>query len=194
MKRKKKVSKATLQPDPLQAVSELVDLYRPRASVSTGDTMLTNPGQVLENIADVMERVDADIDTWVAVEDFLSPEEAWVLVNNLGMGPMLAVHVVNTAMEIMAARYPTELVRAPLPAEHDLRKLQPGPVPISDQGHEIAKTIFNRRIASAVDLTEDDIAAELEPLDPGGQIEVFIILFMTFGAKVGAIKNVTGIE
>jgi hypothetical protein len=100
--------------------------------------------------------------------------------------------VVNTAMRIMSARYPAELVRAPLPPEYDLRKLHP--VPVSDQVHEIAKTVFNRRITSAADLTEDDIASAMEPLDTTGQIEVFMSLFLMFGTKVGAIKHVTGIK
>jgi hypothetical protein len=175
-----------------QAVDELFDPYHQRASISAGDKIIVQPGKALENIEFAMERVDTDIDTTVSIEDFLSPEEAWALVQDFRMGPTLAVHVVNTAMRIMSARYPAGLVRAPLPPEYDLRKLHP--VPVSDQGHEIAKTVFNRRIASAADLTEDDIAAAMEPLETSGQIEVFMILFVMFGTKVGAMKHVTGIE
>lgn len=69
--------------------------------------------------------MDNDIDTPVAIEDVSSVEEGWVLANDFRMEPTLAVHVVNTAMRIMSARYPAELVRAPLPPEYDLRKLQP---------------------------------------------------------------------
>jgi hypothetical protein len=175
-----------------QAVSELLDPHHQRASMNADDKIVIEPGKVLENIAWAMERVDTDIETPVSVEDFLSPEEGWVMVQDFRMGPTLAVHVVNTAMRIMSARYPAKLVRAPLPPEYDLRKLQP--FPISDQGHEIAKTVFNRRIASAADLTEDDIAAAMEPLDTHGQTEVFMGLFWMFGTKVGAIKHVTGIK
>jgi hypothetical protein len=136
--------------------------------------------------------VDTNIETPVSIEDFVSPEEAWTMVEGFRMGPTLAVHVVNTAMTIMSARYPAKLVRAPLPPQYDLRKLHP--VPISDQGHEIAKTVFNRRITSAADLTEDDIAAAMEPLATHGQTEVFMGLFWMFGTKVGAMKHVTGIQ
>jgi uncharacterized ParB-like nuclease family protein len=176
-----------------QAASELLDLYHQRASMSDGDRMIIVPGKVLENIALAMERVDTDINTPVSIEeDVVTIPELMSLIQNLQMGPSLAVHVVNTAMRIMSARYPAELVRTPLPPQYDLRKLHP--LTITDQQHDTAKTIFNRRTTSAADLTEDDVAAELEPLDVAGQMEVFVTLFYMFGTKVGAMKQRTGIE
>jgi hypothetical protein len=47
----------------------------------------------------------------------------------------------NTAMKIMSARYPADLIRRPQPPEYDLRKLTPQQ--ISDREQEIAKAIFN---------------------------------------------------
>lgn len=175
-----------------EVTGELLDPYHPRASIPDGDKMLINPGQVLENIAFAMERVDTDIDTPVSIEEDVVPEDELVtMVQRLGLGPVLAVHVVNTAMRIMAARYPAELVRSPLPEEYDLRKLVP--LTLDDRQHEIAKAIFNRRTASTTDLTEDDVP-ELEPLDVGDQVQVFIALFYMYGLKVGAMKYRTGIE
>src|SRR5437870_4181890 len=89
-----------------QAVGELADPYHQRASISAGDQIIIQPGKVLENIEFAMERVDTDIDTTVSIEDFLSLDEAWTLVQDFRMGPTLAVRVVNTAMSIMSARYP----------------------------------------------------------------------------------------
>lgn len=185
------------EPDPdeqaQQEVSEFLDWYHPRASMSDGDRMVIEPSKVLENIAFAMERVDTDINTPVSIEeDVVSVDELMSLIQNLRMGPTLAIHVVNTAMRIMSARYPAELVRTPLPPQYDLRKVLA--LIITDQQHEIAKTIFNRRTTSAADLTEDDVAAELEPLDVAGQMEVFVTLFYMFGTKVGAMKHRTGIE
>jgi hypothetical protein len=102
----------------------------------------------------------------------------------------LAVHVVNTAMRIMSARYPAELVRTPLPPEYDLRKILA--LNVTDQQHTIAKSIFNQRTTSATDLTEDDIAGQLDPLVPD-QMELFVTLFYMYGTKVGAMKHRTGI-
>jgi uncharacterized ParB-like nuclease family protein len=104
----------------------------------------------------------------------------------------LAVHVVNTAMRIMSARYPAELVRRPLPPEYDLRKILA--LPIDDQDQAIAKVIFNRRAESTVDLTEDDISADLEPLDVPATVTIFVALFYMYGTKIGAMKHRTGIE
>jgi hypothetical protein len=102
-------------PEP-QAAGELLDQYHPRASISDGDQLLIVPGKVLENIAFAMERVDIDIDTAVSIEGDVAPVDELVsMVENLRLGPTLAVHVANTAMRIMSARYPEELVRTPLP-------------------------------------------------------------------------------
>ncbi|MEP7024619.1 MAG: hypothetical protein ABJB47_12630 [Actinomycetota bacterium] len=180
-------------PDPrVQAVSELLDRYHSRASISEGDRVIIEPGKVLENIAFAMERVDTDIGTPISIEeDVAPPDELAALIQNLRMGPALSVHVANTAMKIMSARYPAHLVRTPLPPQYDLRKL--APLSITDQQHEIAKTIFNRRTTSTADLTEDNVT-ELEPLDMAGQMAIFVALFYMFGTKVGAMKHRTGIE
>lgn len=124
-------------------------------------------------------------------EDVVSFDELASLIQSMALGSALAVHVVNTAMRIMAARYPAELVGAPFPPEYDLRKLHP--LQIDDQQHEIAKTLFNRRSISSRDLADDDVAAELESLGQDGQMQVFVALIYMFGTKVGAMKYRTGI-
>lgn len=172
---------------------ELLDRDHPRASVDDGDRFVLAPGKVLGNIELAMERVDMDIDTPVSIEeDVASFDEIQSMIQTLRQGPALAVHLVNTAMRIMAARYPAELVRRPLPPEYDLRQILA--FEIADREHEIAKGIFNRRTASPVDLTADDVAADLDPLDVGEQITVFVALFYMYGTKVGAMKHRTGIE
>jgi len=174
-----------------QAVSEMLDPYHQRASVSDGDRMLIEPGKVLANIALAMERVDTDINTPVSIEHDVAPVDELMSIAQIGFGPSLAVHVANTAMQIMSARYPADLVRRPLPDEFDLRKLIP--LTITDQPHEIARTIFNRRTARAADLDEADVP-EMESLGAADQVQVFVALFFMFGKKVGALKYTTGIE
>ncbi len=175
-------------------VHELLDRYHDRASMTDGDQVVIDPGQVLDNIAFAMERVDTDIDTPVSIDDDVVPvNELWTLVQGLQMGPTLAIHVVNIAMRIMAARYPDELVRAPLPEAFDLRAIHPA-IDLTDQQHEISKTIFNLRTTSATDLTEHDVESEMNPLDAGGKANVFVGLFYMVGTKIGAMKHRTGIE
>ncbi|MEV4535982.1 hypothetical protein AB0J82_19380 [Asanoa sp. NPDC049518] len=121
----------------------------------------------------------------------LAHNELLSMVRSLRLGPLIAVHVVNTAMRIMSTRYPMELVRRPLPPEFDLRKLHP--LTYSDQEHETAKTIFNQRTTSTGDLDEEDIGPVMQPLAADQQVQIFTALFFMFGSKVGAMKYRTGI-
>lgn len=180
------------EPGEQRAVHEFLDRDHPRASISEGGRIVIEPGQVLDNIALAMERLDLDINTPVSIEEDVVPlNELLTLIQTLALGPTLAVHVVNTAMRIMSARYPEDLVRSPLPSQYDLRKIVP--VPMSDREHAIAKILFNRRTASAVDLTEDDITEDVAPLQASDQLQVFVALFFMYGNKIGAMKYTTGI-
>jgi len=183
----------TGQPEDQQAVAELFDRYHPRASISGGGRLVVRPDKILENVALAMERLDVDIDTPISIEeDVVTFDELAGMVQSMAMGPLLAVHVVNTAFRIMSARYPEELVRSPLPARYDLRQITP--LAMSDREHEIAKSIFNRRTASTEDFDNDDVAADLEPLNAGDQVQVFVALFYMYGNKIGAMKYTTGIK
>lgn len=147
----------------------------------------------MENIAVAMERVDLDIATAISMEeDVVTTDELMNMVDELAMGPALAIHVVNNAMRIMSARYPDDLVGRPLPPDYDLRQLTP--MTVSNNVHDVAMTIFNRRTTRGVDLIEDDVVEDLVPLDVPDQMTVFVALFCMFGTKVGAMKTATGIE
>lgn len=74
----------------------------------------------------------------------------------------------------------------------DLRQLTP--MVMSEHVHDVAMTIFNRHTTRGVDLTEDDVADVLAPLDVPDQMTVFVALFCMYGTKVGAMKTATGIE
>jgi len=175
-----------------QQASEFLDHYHRRASLRDGDRMIIQPGKVLDNITEAMERVDLDINTEVSIEDdVVTADELMSLIQDLRLGPTLAVHVVNTAMRIMSARYPADLVHTPLPPQYDLRKILA--LDITDQQHTLAKTLFNQRTTSATNLTEQDIADQLEPLTVPDQMELFVTLFYMYGTKVGAMKHHTGI-
>ncbi|ASR39904.1 hypothetical protein BAY61_31980 (plasmid) [Prauserella marina] len=175
-----------------EVAEEFFNQDHPRASITDDATMLLNPGQVLDNIATAMERVDLDISVEVSIDDDVAPlTELHAMVGNLMMGPTLAVHVVNTAMRIMSARYPADLVTRPLPAEYDLRTIVA--LPIEDDHHDIATTIFNQRTTATADLTEDDLFDLYEQLDVPAQLQIFMALFFMYGTKIGAMKHRTGI-
>lgn len=78
----------------------------------------------------------------------------------------------------------------PLPEHYDITALVPA-LKVNERQHQIAKAIFDRRSTSPRDLTDDDIAADLESLDLAEKLEVFILFYM-WGTKIDAMKNVTG--
>lgn len=178
----------------VQAVGELLDARHHRASLTGGGRIVVEPGQVLRNITEAMERVDLDINTEISIEDDVASfDEIYSMVQSMRMGPTLAVHVVNEAVRIMVPRYPADLVHRPLPSQYDVREILPS-MAFDDAEHETAKQIFNRRLASPADLTEDDVQDDLERLGVDGQMQVFIAVFLMYGHKAGAIKDRTGIE
>lgn len=179
--------------DPGDEVRELLDRYNRRASISDGDRMMIEPSQILENIAEAMARLDIDIDTPISIEeDVATLAELASLIQGMQMGSLLAVHVVNTAMRIMSARYPAELVTSPLPPQYDLRKLMA--LKLTDRDHDLAKAIFNRRTTATADLDVEDVFDELDAVGVEGQLQVFVCLFYMYGTKIGAMKHRTGIE
>lgn len=176
-----------------QQSMELLDQYHPRASFHAGDRIVIAPGKVLEKITMAMERVDLDVDTEISFgEDVASEAELLSMIADMRLGQTVAVHLVNTALRIMTARYPAELVENPLPPVYDLRVIVPQ-LTFTDREHATAKAIFNQRTTSPRDLDEDDLGAEFDELDEPEQLAVIMALFCMFGTKVSAIKNRTGI-
>ncbi len=176
-----------------EEAGKLLDSYHPRASMTDGEKLLVNLGKVFDNIRLVMERLDLDINTAISIdEDFVGIQELLAIIESMRMGPMLQVHVANTAMAIMSRRYPAELVTRPLPPEFDLRVMTP--IMISDELHETAKTIFNLRTLSPEDLDESDISGLLDGMDGPDQATIFTALIYMYGTKISAMKNRTGID
>ncbi|WP_414945578.1 hypothetical protein [Amycolatopsis sp. cmx-11-32] len=152
-------------------------------------------GQVLTNIENTMRRLHADINTEVSVDgDLANEKELMVMMGELMMASPLITFLVNTGMQIMTTGgYPAELVTKPLPDHYDITALIPS-LKVTQRHHEIAITIFNMRTVSTRDLTEGDVDELLDSLDLAGKIEVFIILFWIWGTKLGAMKNVMGVD
>ncbi|WP_329792476.1 hypothetical protein V1227_11355 [Lentzea sp. DG1S-22] len=172
---------------------ELLDPHHHRASAHLGDQLLVDPVQVLENVAMAMERVDLDISTPVSIEeDVATLEELVAMVEHFDKGPALVAHALNTAARVMNARYPAELVRHPLPHDCDLRRLFHADV--DERSQDVARAIFNQRLAENADVRDSEIAVDLDGLSSEQRIEVFMAVFFLYGIKVGALQNRTGIR
>lgn len=177
-----------------RATGELLDDHHDRASATgAGDEFLVAPHKVLANIDLAIERLDLDISAHVAIEDFASPEELMVIVDRLGMGSMLLAHTANTAVRIMLARYPHELVRNAIPPEVDVRTMVP--ITGTDREHDLARRVLNRRAGSEVELDESTPLPELaDGYEPPEVLTAFVLLYALYGVKLNALKQRTGIE
>jgi hypothetical protein len=172
---------------------ELLDPHHHRASLHLDNQLLVDPGQVLANVAMAMERLDLDIDTPVSIEDdVVTLEELVAMVDHFDKGPALIAHTLNTAARVMNARYPAELVRRPLPPDCDLRRLFDADV--DERSQNVARAVFNRRLAEVADVREAEVAADLDGLTSPQRIEVFMAVFFLYGTKVGALQNRTGLR
>ncbi|KOV78062.1 hypothetical protein [Nocardia sp. NRRL S-836] len=172
---------------------ELLDPHHHRASVHLGDKIIVDPVQVLENVAMAMERLDLDIDTPVSIEeDVATLDELVAMVDHFDKGPALVAHTLNTAARVMNARYPAELVRHPLPPDCDLRRLFHADV--DERCQDIARAVFNRRLAETADVRDTQVAVDLDGLSAPQRIEVFMAVFFLYGTKIGALQNRTGIR
>ncbi len=96
---------------------ELLDPDHHRASVADGDALLLSPATVRSNLSLAVERVELDIDTAISIEEDVIRLDELAAMVQLGMGGVLIADVANTAVGVMLARYPEELVRLPLPPE-----------------------------------------------------------------------------
>ncbi|MGI5506285.1 hypothetical protein [Lentzea sp. CA-135723] len=172
---------------------ELLDPHHHRASIHVGDRLIVDPDQVLANVAMAMERLDLDTSTPVSIEeDVASLEELVALVDHFAQGPSLVAHTLNTAARVVNARYPAELVHRPLPHDCDLRRLFHADV--DEHSQNIARAVFNQRLAQAADVRDTEVAVDLHGLTSQQQIEVFMAVFFLYGTKVGALQNRTGIR
>ncbi|MEU7474545.1 hypothetical protein AB0A63_01090 [Lentzea sp. NPDC042327] len=172
---------------------ELLDPHHHRASAHLGDRFVVDPAQVLANVAMAMERLDLDIATPVSIEDDVATlDELVAMVDHFGKGAELIAHALNTAARVTTARYPAELVRHPLPPDCDLRMLFHAEV--DERSQDVARAVFNRRLAEPADVRETEVAVDLDGLTSQQQIEVFMAVFFLYGIKVGALQNRTGIR
>ncbi|MFI6522601.1 hypothetical protein ACIBF1_44110 [Spirillospora sp. NPDC050679] len=161
------------------------------SSFRSGDRIVVDVTQVFHSVEKAVDRQDRNLDAGISLEeDVASYDEVVAIVQNMMMGPSLAVHVVNSAHKLMLARYPAKLVCHPFEPQFAVAT-DNMPVPFTAEQQEIAKTLFNRRISSERDLGPSD-APEVEALDAAGQIQIFVILFAMTGDKLAMLKHFTG--
>ena len=160
-----------------------------RASVSDDHTMMVDVGKVLDRMRSALERIDNDLDTPISIEDVAGLDELAGTMQIVTPAVLLC-HVTDTAKQIMATRYPLELIATPFPDQYDPRLLTP--LQLDDEPCALAKRLFDQRMAVAGDLDPADFGSELSDLELGEAVQVFVALIVMFGHKLSGLKYVTG--
>lgn len=169
-------------------IRAMLDPHDYAASAPAGDGALyLAPGQVLDNMRELMERIDQDPQTSWAVEDVVSFDEMHVMVVQLGYGSMLITETAWTARKILAARWPQDMVEGAIadPARLDMF-LDTGLPVLSEEHQQIAKAILNRALASPTEVEEHP---ELADLDDASKIPVWIGLMTWYYVKTATIQQ-----
>ncbi|MGM1064567.1 hypothetical protein [Saccharothrix sp. Mg75] len=175
------------------AVREFLDPWHPRASVESGspERVLVDPERVLDNITLALHRLDVDIDAPPAFEpDTVTVNELVVMLDDVDRAAALVARLVNVAVQLMATRYPEELVRFPLPGNCDLRDVDR--LAIGDREYDLAREILNQRLGTDVDLQPDNLVERLHALGPGEQVHLMVALCRMYRHKLLVLKLHTG--
>lgn len=136
------------------------------------------PGNVLQNIADRMERIDLDADTDWAPEDLMSPAETSIMFNQLGMGEMVVTYTAWQARRVLS-RWPREMVEHPIDPQAHIA-LFIGGVTLDRRHDDTARQVINRALASPVEIREHP---ELDGLTAEDLMGVWLAVTFWFGIK-----------
>lgn len=170
-------------------IGELLDRHDHRASVAGDGQLMVDLGKVLGNVRELLERIDLDPSEDWAAEDLVSFEEIHAFVVQMGLGQMLISETAWYAREILANRWPLELVEGAIAARarHDMFLEQTFKITTD---HELmAKEILNRALASVVRVDEHPGVADL---DSDAQVQVWFGLLGWYMIKTGALHQREG--
>ncbi|MFC5286565.1 hypothetical protein ACFPM7_05835 [Actinokineospora guangxiensis] len=179
-------------PDPdaygVRQLREFLDPWHPRASIESGriEETVVDPQRVLDNVVMALHRLDIDLDSPSVLDPATITTAELAAMLDGDRAPQLIAHVLNTAVRLMASRYPGPAARDPFSHQYDLRHLTPPAV----DGDELAlaRDLFNRRLAAHDDMAPADLAADLAPYDPGGLVRVLAAISVLYCHKLVVLK------
>lgn len=165
-------------------VEELLNPYGERAFVVEDQGALVDPGRILENVHQRMERVDLDPSTPWGPDSLISMDELTVMFVQLEMGHLVISQTAWFARQILA-RWPAELVERPLPSEARIEMFLDGPKVDPTDG-DTARRVLNRALASPDEVTTHP---ELDGMSNKELVVVWMALVFWFGIKSGALHQ-----
>ena len=169
---------------------ELLDPYNERTTSVRDGRVVSAPGQILENLAQRMERIDLDPETPWAVEDLVSEDELSVMFVQLPMGEMFVTETAWFARRILA-RWPAELVEHPIAEEARIGMFVDG-VTVAEDDDVMARRILNRALVSRERV---EAHPELDgDLHHHKLVAIWMALVFWFGIKSGSLNQMCGPE
>jgi hypothetical protein len=164
-------------------IRDLLDPYSERTSVPHpgSDQVIIEPGKIIDNLRDRMDRYAIDPLLDAAVEDFISADEVQFLAR-LSALPVLVHATALQAAKLVHWELPEQMAAYPISPEFDLVK-QTG-MSFTPVQLETGRKIFNQATANpgaAEDYQSND---ELDDLSPGDQAGVFMVVLVCYLIKI----------
>ena len=170
-------------------MAEFLDPYHDRSMITEDEQAVVQPGKILSNLHERMERYAIDPLIDVAVEEFVDVTEAAVMVR-LGFGPMLIASTAEWAAELLYRELPDHWAGHPIPPEFDLvEQVGDGRLALEPRLQAIGRDIFNAAVAQPP-VEDSDRADELAALVPadlvdvGDVCQVFVTVLMLYLTKI----------
>lgn len=146
--------------------------------------------QVLARIRTWMEHFDREVPDNFAAEDAMTPDELAQIFaardkGGLELGVEVITETARNAREILAPRWPRELVEAGISAEARLQMFLGDMITISERPQGIARVILNRALASPAPVTHP----ELDGLDLADLSSIWLALIFWYAIKSGSLNQ-----
>lgn len=170
-------------------VSQFIDRYDSRSMIDTGDGVVMEPGQVMENVHHLMERMELDPAIGFAPEEAIKAEESEPLAQ-MGLWDLIVTETAWSARSILAPRWPRERVEGPIAEAARLDMFIDGPgFTLQPGDEERAKAVLNRALASEERV---DHHPELDGLAQDRLAQTWFPMLAWFGIKCGALHAENG--
>jgi hypothetical protein len=162
---------------------ETLDPYQEWTTVADGPRALINPGKVLENLFERMERLDLDPENTWSPDELMSEDEMKLMFLQLHFGQMVVAQTGWYARRILA-RWPLQLVEHPIVPEARLEMFID--VQMDHRLEDIGRRVLNRALASP---GEVESHPELEELSADDLLGAWLAVVFWFGVKSGSLHR-----
>ena len=174
-------------PPPLPPeIADFLDPYGYQASIIDGDESILDLTKTMDNVRELMERLELDPEHGLLPANAITAKDADVIARHT-MWELVLVHTAWSARNILAARWPEDLFAHPIPSESQLSTLIEAPGMDIEESHaERAKSILNRALASSEQINE---LPELDGLSEADRMNTWVPLLAWYWVKCQVLHH-----